>query len=816
MDYLRHLRGFCLLSAALLACVHPSWAAVVADKSSPAKIVAVLHCDYPPVSFWDKAGEKPSGFFVDIMESITNRTGFQVNYICKSGWSEMIGAIESGEADLGVLLRSEEREKKLLFSVPIDITYLSLFARSGSDVNPALAPAGYTVGIIKGSMAYEQLHNRPDVKLRVVDSYQAGIFSLLAGEIGLFAGEESMILRQAREARLDDRIKRVGKPFIERERGLAVRKDNNRLQAALNESLSGFVGSPEYQRIYLKWYGTPTPYWTGEKILSVSAASLLIVIGVMAFWRYLSLAKINKDLVQQNAERQRAEEALKKSESFVKNILETVDEGFIVIDRDFRILSANKAYLQQVRSTESVIGKKCYEVSHKLETPCYEVGEICAVRHTFATNEPSVAVHVHRDDKGMPVFVETKSYPIRDESGAVQSVIEIVNDITEKKKLEDQLRHAQKMEAVGQLAGGIAHDFNNIITAILGYGSLIKIKMADADPMKHNLQQMLDSAERAANLTRGLLAFSRKQVISPRLVNLNTIVANVEKLLRRVIGEDVELMVRLTENDLTVMADSGQLEQVLMNIAANARDAMTEGGNLEISTRLFDLDYEFIKSHGYGQRSKYALISISDTGHGMDEGTQKKIFEPFFTTKEVGKGTGLGLSIAYGIVKQHNGYITCVSEIGRGTTFRIYLPLAKGELANSSDTANAETPGGTETILVAEDDVVVNNLMREVLTQHGYSVITAADGEEAIAKFSEHGDRIQLLLLDVIMPKKSGKDVLDEVRKSRPAMKAIFTSGYTADIIQKRHIVEEGLNFLEKPIAPVELLRMIRKVMDNA
>ena len=516
-------------------------------------------------------------------------------------------------------------------------------------------------------------------------------------------------------------------------------------------------------------------------------------------------------------ERKQIEAALQKSERFIRDILETVDEGFIVIDRDYQIRSANKAYINQVKMPlDEVIGMHCYEISHRFDKPCYEMGEECQVKRTFDTGEPHTALHIHQDKEKNLIYVETKAYPLKDASGHTISAIEIINNITEKKKLEDQLRHSQKMEAVGQLAGGIAHDFNNILTAIIGYGSLLKMKMGDDDPLKNYLLQMLDSAQRAANLTQGLLAFSRKQVISPTSVHLNKIIENVEKLLRRLIGEDIEMKVILADDDLTVLADSGQLEQVLMNLATNARDAMSEGGCLTIRTGMAVLDYEFVKVHGFGKPGPYAFIFVTDTGAGMDGKTKERIFEPFFTTKEVGKGTGLGLSIAYGIVKQHNGYITCSSEPGKGTEFRIYLPATSREVPTTdNESVLPLAPGGTETILIAEDDTTVRALVKEVLEQSGYTVLEAVDGEDAVGVFAKNRDRVRLLILDVIMPKKNGKQVYEEIRKDCPDVKVIFSSGYTADILYKKRFLEEDFGFISKPVSPANLLRLVRETLDN-
>lgn len=411
-------------------------------------------------------------------------------------------------------------------------------------------------------------------------------------------------------------------------------------------------------------------------------------------------------------------------------------------------------------------------------------------------------------------WVKNTPVPRFDEKGNLIAYDALIADITERKRLEEQLSHVQKMEAIGHLAGGIAHDFNNILTAIIGYGHVLMIKMDGTDPLRHNAAEILKSAERAANLTQGLLAFSRKQIISPRPMKLNEIIRNVEKLLLRIIGEDIELKAELAADDSTVMADSVQMEQVLMNLATNARDAMPEGGFLTIKTEKVEFDREYISAHGYGEAGAYVCISVTDTGSGMDEETKKKIFEPFFTTKDVGKGTGLGLAIIYGIIKQHNGYINVYSEPGRGTTFKIYLPLSD----ISPDELKKEDVflprGKSETVLLAEDDGNVRNLIRVVLGEYGYQVIEAVDGEDAVRKFIDNKDRVDLLVLDVIMPKKNGKEVYDEISGMAPGKKALFISGYTADIIHKKGILESGVHFISKPIAPQDFLRKVREILD--
>jgi signal transduction histidine kinase/CheY-like chemotaxis protein len=386
----------------------------------------------------------------------------------------------------------------------------------------------------------------------------------------------------------------------------------------------------------------------------------------------------------------------------------------------------------------------------------------------------------------------------------------------EQVRLQEQLRQSQKMEAVGLLAGGIAHDFNNMLMAIVSYGGILQMNITEDDPLRPHVDKMLTVVDRAAGLTQSLLAFSRKQVIELRPCNLNNIIRKVEKLLVRIIGEDIEIRTTFREDPLVVTVDSGQIEQVLLNLATNARDAMPHGGLLSIVTESGEMDSEYVKAHGYGDPGSYALLLVTDSGTGMDAATTRRVFEPFFTTKEPGKGTGLGLAVCYGIVKQHDGYINVYSEPGIGTTFRIYLPLFKGD--EHADTGQAPQPqptAGTETILLAEDEAELRKLLKDVLTEFGYTVIEAVDGEDAVRQFTENRERIQLLLLDLIMPKKSGKDVCDEIRKMGSTVRAIFVSGYPQDAIQRKGFLEEECDLIMKPVSPQKLLRKIREVLDR-
>ena len=393
---------------------------------------------------------------------------------------------------------------------------------------------------------------------------------------------------------------------------------------------------------------------------------------------------------------------------------------------------------------------------------------------------------------------------------------ELRKSIAEQKRLEEQLRQTQKMEAIGRFSAGVAHDLNNILSVIVGYGTIIQLKMSGDNPDRDKIDQILTAADRAANLTRSLLTFSRKEEMKQQPLNLNRSIRNIETFLRRIIGEDIKLIISLTEGDILIIADNGHIEQVVMNMATNARDAMPNGGIFSIDTAVIEIDEEFIKMHGYGKLGRHALLTFADNGCGMDEATQQRIFEPFFTTKEAGKGTGLGLSIIYGIVEQHNGHLSVYSEPGHGTTFRILLPLMPEDVVmQDTEVCHHELRGGEETILVVDDETAIRQYLELFLTTLGYRVLLARDGREAIQVFRENGQDVDLVLMDVIMPNINGKEAALELRNLKPNIKIIFTSGYPYDIILERNLHEESTQLLMKPVTPTDLARKLRVALDR-
>jgi PAS domain S-box-containing protein len=519
------------------------------------------------------------------------------------------------------------------------------------------------------------------------------------------------------------------------------------------------------------------------------------------------------------SERQRAERALRESEEKYRDIFEKAVEGIFQSTPDGRFLSVNPAFAhtlgyesgEELLASVANIGGQMYvdPAERQRFIDALEASDrVLAFEHELVRKDGTtiwVSVNARRKTgpDGKTLYYE----------GTTENITERRQAEEERARLQLQLRQSQKMEAIGTLAGGVAHDFNNILTVLTGYGTLLQMRMDKSNALRMYVDQIMAASMKAANLTQSLLAFSRQQPIALSPMDLNETIRGTEKLLKRLLTEDIVLKTVLTAQSLMVMADRTQIDQILFNLATNARDAMPKGGTLTIETGLVELDKDALEAHGCTEPGRFFLLSVADTGIGMDDVTKEKAFEPFFTTKEVGKGTGLGLATVYGIVKQHNGQIAVSSERDHGTTFRIYLPLAK--VAEEKERMRRKRiKKGNETILVAEDNEAVRGLMREMLNTHGYTVVEAADGKEAIDRFRKNKD-IQLLLLDSVMPKKNGREVYDAINAIRPDVRVVFTSGYTRDIVLDKGIEDKTFDFISKPIVKDKLLEKVREVLDR-
>jgi two-component system cell cycle sensor histidine kinase/response regulator CckA len=500
--------------------------------------------------------------------------------------------------------------------------------------------------------------------------------------------------------------------------------------------------------------------------------------------------------------------------SLLDVVLETAPIGFAFHDKEMRYTRINPALAAMAGvSAAEHIGRTPAQVHP-------DVAEVVEpkLQQVLATGEPVINIQLARPSKNGTGVEQTfllSCFPVKGSSGDTEGVGCVVLETTERRQLEEQLLQAQKMEAVGRLAGGIAHDFNNILTAIKSYSELLIEDMATNEGRVEDVQEIREAADRAANLTRQLLAFSRQQMLRPRVLDLNSTVRDLKSMLDRVIGANIELKTRLSADIGMITADPGQIEQVLMNLVVNASDAMTDGGRIDMETANVELDEEYARTHVATPAGPYVMLCVSDTGHGMTREIQSRVFEPFFTTKEKGKGTGLGLSTVYGIVKQSGGSIWVYSEPGRGTTFKIYLPRVNetADLPVAVPVTNGK--GGDETILLVEDEDAVREVASRILRRHGYTVVEARNGTDALRKFREDGSEFDLIVTDIVMPEMGGLELAQRVREWTPNARILFTSGYTEDAVLRRNFLDPGAEFVEKPFTPSRLAQRTREVLDG-
>jgi len=519
-------------------------------------------------------------------------------------------------------------------------------------------------------------------------------------------------------------------------------------------------------------------------------------------------------------ERRRGEAALRSSEEKYRSLVESSMDAILLLDTERRIVSVNQTFCQLFGyERDEIVGKSVRNI-HPSEESFRSFGEQAypiVKRQGYFRGEWELA----RKD-GSRVPVETVTSAIRTPEGSISGYVSMIRDITERRKaeqerasLQDQLRQAQKIEAIGRLAGGIAHDFNNLLTVIKGTCQVSLLDLHERDPLYGNLKEIERSADRAADLTRQLLAFGRKQIMEMQVLDLNDIVRGLDSMLHRLLGEDIDLVTILPEGIGRVKVDPGQIEQVIINLAVNSRDAMPRGGKLTIETADVELDGAYARRHMGVQPGRHVMLSVSDTGVGMSAEVKDRLFEPFFTTKEMGKGTGLGLSTVYGILKQSGGNIWVYSEPGQGTTFKIYLPRVDEPLAEKREEIIGDIPRGEETILVVEDEETVRKLAMRLLKGQGYKVLEAPDGGKAFLLCEKYKERIDLVLTDVVMPGMSGRELVERLTHIHPEMKVIYMSGYTDNAIVHHGVLYQGIDFLQKPFTLDVLARKVREVLDR-
>jgi two-component system cell cycle sensor histidine kinase/response regulator CckA len=531
----------------------------------------------------------------------------------------------------------------------------------------------------------------------------------------------------------------------------------------------------------------------------------------------LAITRINREgapfftgQIRDLTEQKRVQKEMVQSEERFRKLFDANTIGIVIADLSGKTLEANDAYLDMLGLTREELIEGTVHWN-ELTPPEHSAGDQLAVEQLKRTGiaPPWEKELFRKDGTRIPILIGVAMLEATE-----ASCIAYIVDLTERRRLEGQFHQAQKMEAVGQLAGGVAHDFNNLLTVILGYTDLLAAKLDPGSLEVRDLDEIRKAGERAATLTRQLLAFSRRQVLERKVIDVNALTVRTENMLRRVIGEDLQLVTVLDPALRRVFADAGQLEQVIMNLAVNARDAMPRGGKLTIETANVELDQAYARQHGPVKAGSYVMIAVSDTGVGMSSDTLAHMFEPFFTTKEQGKGTGLGLATVYGIVKQSGGYVWAYSEVGKGTTFKMYLPLAEeGTEAEPLVAVEPAALAGSETVLLVEDEESVRALSRSILKRYGYTVLEAGSGKGGLDVARDYPLPIHLLLTDVVMPEMGGTDLASRLETLRPGVRVLYMSGYTDDAVFRHGLLEKGRFFLQKPFTPENLARKVREAL---
>jgi PAS domain S-box-containing protein len=589
---------------------------------------------------------------------------------------------------------------------------------------------------------------------------------------------------------------------------LARGPDADRVRAMVHELEHSGGGVGEYTMV--RQDGTEVRVEAAAGVLSAGRHHVILH-DVSRRWREADALKQSQaDLtvaLEAEAQARRASDAARQA------VIEAAPVAIVTLDLDRRVGLWNPA-------AERLFGWSAREIvgqPYPLAPPGKEAEYESHFRRLLRGESLLEVESQRRGKDGTLIDVSIEAVPLRATDGRIDGVLVVLTDLSERRRLEEQVRQAQKMEAVGRLAGGIAHDFNNLLTIILGYADLALLALSKRGPEAEQIEQIRRAGERASSLTQQLLAFSRKQVIQPEVLDVNAVVTDAEKMLRRLVGEDIKVALALARGIGRVRADAGQLHQVLDNLAVNARDAMPRGGRLTIETQSVELDAAYTQMHFAVKPGRYILLAVSDTGTGMDEAVRKRLFEPFFTTKGPGRGTGLGLATVFGIVKQGGGNIGVYSEPGEGTTFKIYLPVVEAEAeAPGPAAAPSPPPRGRETILVAEDEPGVRVFIADVLNNLGYAVLLAANGADAVRVAHAHTGSIHLLLTDVVMPELSGRELAESLQAHRPGLRVLFMSGYTDDAVVRHGVLQAEVAFLQKPFRADDLARKVRDVLGRS
>lgn len=723
-------------------------------------VVAIIPRNFPPYYVIDENG-RTAGFAIDIMNHIAKLAGLNVSYLVKNTWSEVDETLVKGEGDvipnLGI---TEDRKKHFDFTRPVEVFPISIFV------------------------------SRHDRTIR--------------NEKNL-AGKRIVVVKY-----------NVGEKWA---------KEHHEVKGVLFEAVKEFVGTKEYKKLHEKWFGKPEHFWTTKKLIIFAGFFLLFVVAMVLTWRFIFMKKINRKLAATIDDLKKVENKLSAEKNLLSTIINNIPDLIYVKDAECRFILANPSTAEFVGASTpgELVGKTDYdfysrdvaEILYNNELSVIQTGDIMIQKEEKLT-----------DARGNERIISTTRIPLRDKENNIIGLVGVGRDITERVKTENKLREkekqlqrSQRMEAIARLTSGIAHDFNNLLSVIIGYSDLLALKMKDKKNCIKEIEEIKNAGTKASSLINQLLTYSKKVEKPSELIDLNVLINGLGKILKRTLGEDIDISFSLEPNLWMFRADMSQIEQVLMNLVINARDAMPDGGKILIETKNVYLDNRYSETHVEVSPGQHVMLSITDTGKGIDSETQEHIFEPFFSTKGNGEGTGLGLYTVYNIVKHHGGHIWVYSEPGMGTCFKIYFPAVPADQGKTTveESKNKEpAKTGTESILIIEDDDQVRRMASDILSSYGYNVLEATNPDEAFSIIEKYGvENISLFITDMVMPGMDGREFINKLREKNKCVKVLYMSGYTNEITLNHGGGQEIEHFIHKPFFIDDFVKKVRDILDK-
>jgi PAS domain S-box-containing protein len=779
-------------------------------------IVGVLE-NWPPQYSTDPKTNQPTGFAVDIINEISRSNNLNIQYKVFREWPILQKALMKKEIDvipdMGIIA---ERKALFRYTAPTETTKILFFVReTSSDIKTVADLSGRSVSVVETNKGQFLMEQKGWKDLRIYQSFEEALMSVISGVSDAIVYPNPPMWNILEQYGMSEKFKTIGEPLLEVKRAIVVHKDNVDLHKMLDDSVKKLLVTDKYTSIYQKWFKSPPTFWTISKIIFLMCGLLAFVSASLLFWRFMSVTRLNKKLIKKETKLQGTLKELNRFEYIVSSSIDMM----ALLDDKYMYLTANEAYINAFGKTKveivghtvtEVLGEDFFENVMRSKAESCLAGKYINYENWF--DFPSTG----------HLYMNISYFPYRDEANEIVGFVVVARDLSDRKKaeeetknLENRLQQAQKMEAIGTLAGGIAHDFNNILSAIIGYTEMARDDSPDESSIAKDLDNVLEASTRAVGLVKQILSFSRQDETENVLLQPTSIVNKAIAMLRPTLPTTIEITQDIDTKTGLVFADPTQIHQILMNLCTNAFHAMEEtGGNLDISLKEIDLRREDINPALHIEAGTFIQISVGDSGAGMTQQVKDKIFDPYFTTKGVGKGTGMGLSIVHGIVKSYGGLITLSSELNKGTTFNIFLPVANNEELPDKETIK-QIPVGIEKVLFIDDEDVLADMGKNMLERLGYHVTVRKSSLEALETFQNQPDQFDVVITDQTMPGMTGVDLARRMLQIRPDMPIILCTGYSSTISEAKAKSFGIREFALKPVGKRDIAMLVRKVLDG-